>query len=189
MWDARRKQKEHDMTDPVRRVHYFSGQLLTPEDLQAEQDYHRAMRYLHNRLLGDGVVHGLDVTLGGGSTVIVGPGIAIDPCGRELVLPDDVRVDLPVEVEGTTEPDGSRDVIATWEQVPDSFAVPAEDDTAEAAFTRWLERPRLSLVPPGEAPADSVVLGRVLISGGEAVAVDVGGRSHWRRADALLTRE
>jgi hypothetical protein len=175
------------MTEPVRRVHYFAGQLLTPEDLQAEQDYHRDMRYLHNRLLGHGVVSGLDVTVGDGSTVIISAGLAIDLCGRELVVPEDVSVDVSVEVKGTTEPDGSRDVIATWEQVPDSFAVPAEDGAAEAAFSRWLERPRLALVPPGGAPDGSVVLGRVLFSGDRVVGVDVGGRSGWRRPDTVET--
>src|SRR5260370_3382037 len=82
----------HAMTAPVRRMNYFSGQLLSPADLQAEQDYHREMRYLHNRLLGHGVVHGLDVTIGDGSTVCVGPGLAIDQCGRQLVIPDDVSL-------------------------------------------------------------------------------------------------
>lgn len=166
------------MTDPVRRVHYFFGQLLRPEDLEAEQDYHRSMRYLHNRLLGDGVVHGLDVTVGDGSTVVVSPGLAIDPCGRELVLPDQVSVDVKV----STDQDASWVVTATWEQQPDSFVAALEECADEALFTRWLERPRVALVPPGEAPAESVVLGRVLCSDGQAVAVEVGGRSVWRRA-------
>jgi hypothetical protein len=166
------------MTDPVRRVHYFFGQLLTPDDLQTEQDYHREMRYLHNRLLGHGVVHGLDVTVGEGSTVVVSPGLAIDPCGREIVLTDDV----PIDVRDGTEPDGSLDLIATWHQEPDSFVVSIDEGAGEAAFSRWLERPRLALVPLGEAPAESVLLGRVLLSGGEVTAVDFSGRSTWRRA-------
>ncbi len=168
------------MTDPVRRVHYFSGQLLSPEDLQAEQDYHREMRYLHNRLLGQGVVSGLDVTAGDGSTVIVSPGLAIDGYGRELVLPDEVYVDMT----GLTDADATHDVIASWDQQPDSFVAPAEGCSDEAAFTRWLERPRLSLVPSGQAPDGSVVLGRVGLSPGGAAAVDVSGRSTWQRADA-----
>jgi hypothetical protein len=167
------------MTEPVRRVNYFSGQLLSPEDLQAEQDYHREMRYLHNRLLGHGVVHGLEVTVGDGSTVSVGPGLAIDRRGRELVIPDGGCVD----VSAGTDPDGSRDLIATWAQEPDSFVVSGEAHAGEAAFSRWLERPRLALVPPGEAPDESVVLGRVLFSGGEVAALDVSGRSTWHRAD------
>ncbi|MDP9221946.1 MAG: hypothetical protein M3P23_15615, partial [Actinomycetota bacterium] len=166
------------MTDPVRRVHYFFGQLLTSDDLQTEQDYHREMRYLHNRLLGHGVVHGLDVTVGDGSTVVVSPGIAIDPCGREIVLADEVHIDL----RESADPDGSLDLTATWDQEPDSFVVSIDQGGGEAAFSRWLERPRLALVPPGEAPAESVVLGRILLSAGEVTAVDLGERSTWRRA-------
>lgn len=163
------------MTGPVRRVHYFYGQLLRPEDLQAEQDYHREMRYVHNRLLGSGVVHGLGVTVADGATVVVGPGLAIDRCGRELILPDEV----PVDLSGTSDAGGSWDVVASWEEHPDSFVVPVEDCADEAPFTRWLERPRLALVPPGEAPEEAVVLGRVLFSDGRAAAVELSGRSTW----------
>ncbi len=167
------------MTDPVRRVNYYFGQMLTVEDLQAEQDYHREMRYLHNRLLGRGVVHGLGVTTGDGATVVVGPGLAIDEFGRELVLPDESSVGPG----GAADPDGWRDVTASWEQQPDSFVVPVEECADETAFTRWLERPRLALALPGEGPAGSLILGRVLLSGGQAAAVDATGRSDWRRAE------
>ncbi|WP_426560690.1 hypothetical protein ACPPVT_12505 [Angustibacter sp. McL0619] len=167
------------MTDPVRRVHYYSGQLLTPEDFQSEQDYHRSMRYLHNRLLGHGVVHGLGITVGNGPTVVVSPGLAVDACGREIVLAEEVHV----EVREPSDPDGALDVTATWAQEPDSFVVPVEG-TDEPPFTRWLERPQLALVPAGEAAAESVVLGRVLFSGGEVTAVDTSGRSAWQRAES-----
>ncbi|GAA4355993.1 hypothetical protein [Angustibacter luteus] len=93
-------------------MHYSFGQLLTPEDLQAEQDYHREMRYRHNRLLGHGVVQGLGVTIGDGATVVVGAGSAIDSCGRELVLTGDAVVD----VTGTSQPEGPLDLTATWAQ-------------------------------------------------------------------------
>src|SRR3954471_11968309 len=129
------------MTDPVRRLHYFSGQSLSPEDLQAEQDYHREMRYLHNRLLGQGVVSGLDVTAGDGSSVIVSPGLAIDGYGRELVLPEEVSLGAT----GMTNADEMRDVIASWDQQPDAFVAPADGCSDDVAFTRWLERPQLSL--------------------------------------------
>lgn len=63
------------------RVRYFSGQLLTTSDFQAEQDYHRAkLRRLTLSLIGYGVVSGLQVKLGAGSTsdapvVSVSPGL------------------------------------------------------------------------------------------------------------------
>lgn len=182
------------MTDPVRRVNFFFGQRLTAEDLQAEQDYHRQMRYLHNRLLGQGVVDGLEVTAGdGGSTVVVSPGLAIDGFGRELVVPQDVRLELSDD----TDPDGSLDVTATWAEEPEAF-VASLDGTADGAtdgaaaetdddpedgtdFTRWLEQPRLTLVRPGECETEALVLARVRLSAGTVSGVDAGPRSVWRR--------
>jgi hypothetical protein len=169
--------KDHDMTEPVRRVHYFSGQLLTPEDLQAEQDYHRQMRYLHNRLLGRGIVQGFEVAVGAGDTVTVSPGVAIDGCGRELVLTGEVQVELI----DPAAPDGYRVLVATWDEQPDGFVVSTEQGTEERAFNRWLERPRLTLVQPVEGPGDSVVLGRILLAGGKISGVDARGRDRWRR--------
>jgi hypothetical protein len=74
------------------RVNYFSGQLLSAEDFEQEQQYHRTRQRRHNRLLhGAGIVHGLDVSVapgkaGAGPVVTVSPGIAIAPDGEELVV-------------------------------------------------------------------------------------------------------
>jgi hypothetical protein len=165
-------------TDPVRRVHYFAGQRLTPDDLQAEQDYHRRMRYLHNRLLGQGVVYGLDVTAGDGATVLVSPGLAIDGLGREIVLTDDVHLPVP----GTAPPDASLDVVVSWAEEAESFVPPTEDGGDEPAFTRWLERPRLTLEACGRSPAgsESLVLARVDVTAGAIAAVDRSRRSGWQ---------
>jgi hypothetical protein len=77
------------------RPNYFTGRLLTAEDFQAEQDYQRGQRWLHNRLLhGAGVVTGLAVTVSGGS-VHVTPGVALDCLGREIVVPHADTLALP----------------------------------------------------------------------------------------------
>ena len=71
------------------RPRFFAGQLLTEEDLQQLVDYTVAKHRLHNqRLWGDGVVCGLEVTCHpcGGGTVQVNPGYALDCCGNDLVL-------------------------------------------------------------------------------------------------------
>jgi hypothetical protein len=71
------------------RPRFFAGQLLTEEDLQKLVDYTVAKNRLHNqRLWGDGVVCGLEVTCHpcGGGTVQVNPGYALDCCGNDLVL-------------------------------------------------------------------------------------------------------
>jgi hypothetical protein len=165
------------MTDPVRRVNYFFGQLLSSQDFEAEQDYHRRMRYLHNRLLGQGIVEGFAVAAGDGSSVVVSPGVAIDRCGREVVLSEDVRLGVPAGAS----PEGSLQVTATWAQEPDAFVVSTVE--GDRPFSRWLERPAVALVPPDAVPADAVVLGRAVVAGGEVASVDLDGRATWRRAD------
>ena len=82
------------------RVRYFSGQLLSTGDFQAEQDYIRGKHRLLNRLtLGEGVVSGLDVTIdttasGNAPVISVAPGVAIAADGEALVLPQPVTCTL-----------------------------------------------------------------------------------------------
>jgi hypothetical protein len=77
------------------RSRFFTGKLLTADDLQAEQDYFRGKSRLHNRFLhGWGIVSGLGVTIEQGATVVVSPGLAVDCCGNELVLPAAERISL-----------------------------------------------------------------------------------------------
>jgi len=78
----------------LERPHFFTGKLLTAEDLQREQEYHRHKARLHNRFLhGSGVVSGLRVSLDRGA-VVVAPGLALDCAGNELVLPCEERISL-----------------------------------------------------------------------------------------------
>lgn len=85
---------ENDQT--IRRVHYFSGKLLSAQDFQAEQDYYRERLRRHNRLLhGSGVVLGLQVEVAGQGQVVVQPGAALDCQGNELVLAEPVLCQLP----------------------------------------------------------------------------------------------
>jgi hypothetical protein len=76
------------------RVRYFTGQLLTASDFQAEQDYFRSKQRRHNLLLsGSGVARGLRVSVDATSDdsapiVTIEPGCAIAPDGEELCVPD-----------------------------------------------------------------------------------------------------
>ena len=85
-------------TFAVERNRYFTGKYMSARDFRDEQAYFLGRHRLHNRLLhGWGVVCGLDVRPHRPECpgqVVVSCGIAIDCCGRELVLPDSTVVSV-----------------------------------------------------------------------------------------------
>jgi hypothetical protein len=76
-----------DVCSPVRN-RYFYGKLLDVFHFELEQNYFNNKRWLLNRLVtGYGVICGLNVLLGpDGKSVVVTPGVAIDKCGREIIV-------------------------------------------------------------------------------------------------------
>ena len=72
---------------PVRNRYYY-GKLLDVFHFEMEQNYMNDKRWLLNRLVsGYGVICGLNVKLGSdGQSVVVSPGVAIDKCGREIIV-------------------------------------------------------------------------------------------------------
>jgi hypothetical protein len=70
------------------RNHFFPRKLLTPRDLADEQKYFNEKRWLINRMVvGWGIVCGLDVSVEP-DQLTVQPGLALDCCGRELLVCD-----------------------------------------------------------------------------------------------------
>jgi hypothetical protein len=84
---------------PFCRLSYYTGKLLTARDFLDEQRYHIDKRRLHNVLLhGWGVVCGLRVKPHPhcpALRIVVEAGLAIDACGREVRLLEDVELALP----------------------------------------------------------------------------------------------
>jgi hypothetical protein len=79
------------------RPRFFAGQLLTEDDLGALVDYVIGKQRFHNaRLMGDGVVCGLEVQCGpcDDSKLVVQPGYALDCCGNDLVLSCERTLDV-----------------------------------------------------------------------------------------------
>jgi hypothetical protein len=79
------------------RIRYYSRQLLTAEDMRAEQEYFLNRLKRHNRLLhGFGVVCGFEVRKEPASplSVEICPGYALSPCGNEIWLQKCVPYDL-----------------------------------------------------------------------------------------------
>lgn len=85
---------------PFARNNYFTGKLLLERDFTDEQRYHIDKLRLHNqRLHGFGVVCGLQVVADTNPAcrdryVTVLPGLAIDCCGHEILVREEVRVDI-----------------------------------------------------------------------------------------------
>src|SRR5258707_11242079 len=84
------------------RNRYFTGKYMAARDFQNEQDYFLSRHRLHNRLLhGWGIVCGLKVTPHpnpdcANRWVVIHPGIAIDCCGRELIIECETPFQLPL---------------------------------------------------------------------------------------------
>ena len=84
------------------RNRYFTGKYMAARDFQDEQTYFLSRHRLHNRLLhGWGIVCGLKVTRHpnpdcAARWVVLQPGIALDCCGRELIIEREIAKELPL---------------------------------------------------------------------------------------------
>jgi hypothetical protein len=81
-------------SSPLTRLHFFDGKLLRAQDLELEQRYVLQLAALSNQAGGPGVVHGFDCVLGGGDTLQIGAGLAIDGGGRVLLLGQETSVGI-----------------------------------------------------------------------------------------------
>ncbi len=107
------------------RPNFFLGKLLSVEDLQREQAYHRDKGRLRNRLtFGTGVITGLRVSVEH-DEVVVSPGLAYDCQGNELVVAVECRLPVPAAA-------GRHFVTLRYAEVG-SGSVPLPDGTVEAA--------------------------------------------------------
>jgi hypothetical protein len=79
---------------PLTRLNYFDGKFLRASDLKAEQNYLRQLVQQSNQAGGVGIAHGFDVTAGTGDALEIGAGLAIDPAGRVLLLPQSHTINV-----------------------------------------------------------------------------------------------
>jgi len=171
------------------RNRYYTGKYMAARDFQDEQSYHRSKAMLHNRALhGWGIVCGLEVehhpdhrnhldTECARGWVVVHPGFALDCCGRELVVHEDLYFELPLP-EPKHDKYHQDEPETAWQQVKERRAVlpspfllgleyhetlkefvPAlyADEACEAASTeanRVVEGVRLVTVPLDEVQGD-----------------------------------
>jgi hypothetical protein len=130
---------------PLERPRYFAGQMLTEQDLRDEQAYHRGKGKQHNRYLhGYGVVCGLRVVPTSPprrGNVVVEAGLALDPWGREIVVPEAVEFELARSEEGRT---GSFFLVLEYRETPTDL-VPAPGPEEERVARRIRESYALGL--------------------------------------------
>lgn len=75
-----------DSNGCIERPNFFTGQLLSAEDLKAEQEYLRKKQKLHNRHLhGCGIVFGLEISITKDNRILINSGLALDTDGNEIV--------------------------------------------------------------------------------------------------------
>ncbi len=84
---------------PLTRLNYFDGKFLRADDLNTEQTYLRRLVELSNQAGGPGVAYGFNVSLGAGDTLDLGPGLAIDPAGRVLLLPTETSLNVQALID------------------------------------------------------------------------------------------
>ncbi|MBZ6495299.1 hypothetical protein [Natrinema longum] len=83
-----------------RKNRFFSGKLMTPRDMEAEQEYHAERLHALSRfVVGSGIVHGLEIRSIGetddGLEVTIEPGLALDGRGRPIVVEQVTTKSLP----------------------------------------------------------------------------------------------
>lgn len=101
---------------PSARVRHYQGERLSAGDLQDEYDNAKWLRGLHVLALHDtwGIALGFDVRLGPNNSVIVGPGLAYDVCGREIVLARPRTVPSPWATLAKPQQTGSYDLVISY---------------------------------------------------------------------------
>jgi hypothetical protein len=175
----------------VERPYYANGRRLAAGDLRLEQHYHIAMRRMLNRgLFTAGVVNGLEVTKVDATQVRVAPGLALDPAGREIVVPDgpDDEHTLAVPAQPPVTSLGGYFLVARYaeDRVPgdDGPCAPAGDTTGrvwEHAELLWTETyPAHDLCDPLQPSVDcAVVLAVVnLTNACQISSIEIGVRQY-----------
>lgn len=163
--------------DPSKRVCYSNGLVLGVDEFVQEELYLLERHRLHNRALhGYGTVCGLEVgerDLGQGPELVVGPGLALDPRGREVRVPRaqcarlNEWLERHPEVGGGSPPASPPDEITLYavlcyrECKTDEVPVPGgpcrtlEDSTAPSRIEDAFEL-RLDTEPPEQVEEEAI---------------------------------
>jgi hypothetical protein len=158
-----------------KRTRFFDGQFLTDQDFVDEQKFHLDRQRRHQRVLHvSGVCEGLEVAATALNAVSVGPGTAVDADGRTLALAAAVAVDLAA---ATFNGKSGITVYLTYQEV----STDQQKGQGSADDTRWLERPVVVRLLPGEpftGATPPVPLAQLAVDGRGSVTVDLTNRQY-----------
>lgn len=176
---------------PLIRPSYFFGQVLGVSDLRDEQGYHMQAHRRHDLALhGWGVIDGLAVEVSTAADVVeVTPGSAVDPCGREIVVPISVSVQLGPPAAPAQSLEDLEVVLRYVERdVAYEPTIGATDGAAEPGQPSRIEEAyEVDTQPVGAAsPVDGIVLGRIRRSAGGLAVVDGPSRTEVVTGERLL---
>jgi hypothetical protein len=146
----------------LKRLRYVTGQLLTAENFELEQQYFLEKLKRHNRTLhGFGIVSGLKVIVESGQ-IVIEPGLALDCEGNELVIGATQSIVAPLTshdrssayvnvsyseektdpVPAVQEPLSSTDSVAEASTITESFTVVVGQENCNRGHrhlrARWL---------------------------------------------------
>ena len=102
---------------PLTRLHYFDGKYLKASDLTVEQTYLRRLVQISNQAGGSGVAYGYDLSRALGDSLHLAAGLAIDPQGRVLLLPQEFQIGVQDLIDKSLR----RKVAVTKPKTPGAF--------------------------------------------------------------------
>lgn len=144
----------------IARLHYFAGENLQVRDFQVEQQYNLSLGRAYNRAFNTyGIANGLELDWQQGAIQVrVGPGMAIDGQGRQIIL----TAPRLITLDSTAE-DGYYYLTISYHE---ELAQPTEV-TGVRGFTRWIQRPRLEFSLNHNQPNIDILLGIVNLENGK----------------------
>ena len=145
----------------IKRVNYFTSQMLEEEDFRTEQTYHRESRCRHNQFLHTwGVADGLEVKKKGDNAVSIGAGMAIDRNGHEIFLAGPREFNL-----GSAKPKSTVFLTIAWAEATDETDFYGGEGQLAKTPVRITERPKVEVSDKPIEDGLRITLASVSITG------------------------
>ncbi|HET9345454.1 MAG TPA: hypothetical protein VFO05_07115 [Candidatus Limnocylindrales bacterium] len=146
------------------RIGHYAGERLLSDDLQGDAAFESRMRGMHVRALHDtwGVALGFELYVEDNAVLTVGPGLAYDAWGREIVLTKETELTVPDELARDATKVWIVDLVCSYATTSDLRAAGAGREECDGRRIVDHARFRWSIVAPwfGQPVASDIQLGR-----------------------------